>query len=99
MLTAIITAAFGFFGAAVGTGLYLTGKKAGKAQAEKEQLESMRASLFKSDSLLELIPMVLLAGLFSGCPKTPMPPMPSRVPMPPMPSFFTGNGNKTETES
>ena len=68
MLTTIIETAFGFFGAAVGTGLYIAGKKAGKQQAEKEQLQSMRESFFRGDPLKDLIPLVLVGGMLNAIP-------------------------------
>lgn len=68
MLTTIITAAFGFFGAAVGTGLYIAGKKAGMQQAEKEQLQAMRESFFRGDPLKDLIPLILVGGMLNAIP-------------------------------
>ena len=70
MLDIIITTAFGFFGAAVGTALYLAGKKTGKAESDKEHLQSMRDSLFKGSPLLDLIPLILAGGLLNSLPPT-----------------------------
>ena len=66
MLTTIITTAFGFFGAAVGTALYLVGKNNGKAQAEKEHLQSMRESFLKNNSFMDIMPLFFLCSIMSG---------------------------------
>ena len=95
MLTTIVTTAFGFFGAAVGTGLYIAGKKAGKQQAEKEQLQAMRESFFHGDPLKDLIPLVLVGGMLNAIPTSfsAFPPSfsagfpaPAKEPTPPTPT-------------
>lgn len=70
MLDIIITTAFGFFGAAVGTALYIAGKKSGKVESDKEHLQSMRDSLFKGSPLFDFLPLIIAGGLLNSLPPT-----------------------------
>lgn len=79
----IITTAFSFFGAAAGLGIYLTGKKAGKAEAEKEHLHTMRESFCKNSPMADLIALMFTSALVGGMPPTGFTPKPAAPTEPP----------------
>lgn len=66
MLEIIITTAFSFFGAVAGLGIYLAGKKAGKAEAAKEHMRTMTESFCKNSPMADLISLMFTGALFGG---------------------------------
>lgn len=66
MQTIILDIITALFGAGIGTALYLVGKNNGKAQAEKEHLQSMRESFLKNNSFMDIMPLFFLCSIMSG---------------------------------